>query len=172
MTRWLLAGILAVVVAGESRVAEKTVVRGRIVSAVEGRPVAGAKVISPYDSVLTDETGAYEMRVNRGESWLVVEKAGFLDFQYPLLVLATDTLVANVELRTDPPSPASYVGGGFLPLLCIRMDDPGRLDVTHSCQWPTRPKEAYYTRIIKHNPWNPYFGRAGDRGGVLIATPR
>ena len=146
-----------------------TVIRGRVVTAIARQPVAAAIVKAGNDSVFTDAEGRYELRVDRSTTWFGIRKDGWLDFQYPLMDLSTDTLFANVELRSDPPSAESYLGAPVLPYLCVRMDDPAHLDVANSCQWPTYPQHEYSRRIIKHNPWNPYFGRAGDRGGVMLA---
>jgi hypothetical protein len=149
---------------------ESTVVRGRIVSAIAREPIAGVVVKVGSDSTFTDQTGAYALRASRASDWLGVRKAGWLDFQLPLLELSSDTLYANVELRSDPPSAASYLGQPALPYLCVRMDDGAHLDVTNSCQWETHPEAEYVRKIIKHNPWSPYFGRAGDHGGIMLAT--
>jgi hypothetical protein len=86
------------------------------------------------------------------------------------LRLATDTLTADIELRTSPPGPESYATRVNLMFLCIVLDAPDRMVVRNSCG-SFRPQLPEYTRqIIKHNPWNPYFGPAGDGGGVLLAT--
>lgn len=166
---------IAILTAGASLVlaigpAQTTVIHGRILSAITRQSIAGAIVKADGDSTFTDATGAYTIRVGRATGWLGIRKEGWLDFQHPLLEVSTDTLYANIELRSDPPSQTSYVGNGFLPPLCVRMDDPSHLEVTHRCDWPTYPEAEYVRRTIKHNPWSPYFGRAGDRGGIMLAT--
>lgn len=153
-----------------TQTAEYTFVTGVVREAVSRTPLAGAVVqFSTGDSTMTDSAGRFVVRVARGADWLGVRSAGHLDFQFPLLQLGNDSARFDIELRTNPPSAASYATGGILPYLCVVVE-ADRLDVTNSCRELPRPDGEYRKRIIKHNPWNPYFGAAGDRGGVLLVT--
>ncbi len=145
----------------------RTIITGVVRTAITGEPIAGAAVFVNWamDSALTDSAGRFVLRASRGASLFGVRKEGFLEFQYPFLQLPSDTLLTDVELRTDPPVRES----SRLPFLCIVVDAPNRLAVKNSCNISQASTE-YTRRIIKHNPWNPYFGPAGDRSGVLLAT--
>ena len=90
--------------------------------------------------------------------------------------MTTDTLVVDVELRTDPPATASYANG-HLPFLCVVLDTPDRMTVTKLAaiqdSFP-HPVSEYIWKVFKQNPYanpnGPYFGEAGDNGGVLVYT--
>lgn len=151
---------------------EVTEISGVVRNAATKQPVAEATVFAnpPMQTARTDRDGRFVLRTSREASLLGVEKTGFLTFQYPLLRLTTETLVAEIELRTDPPGRESFATWSNLFFLCLIIDAPDRLAVRNSCgAVPLHPAE-YTRRIVKHNPWNPYFGPAGDGGGILIAT--
>src|SRR4051812_32172267 len=145
-----IAALCTAILVASAATPETTVIRGRVLTAVERSPIVGAIIRVAGDSAITDSAGAYELRANRASTWLGVRKDGFLDFEHPLLKLTTDTLTAVIELRSDPPSTESYAAPRFLPFLCVRADDAAHLDVTNSCQWPTFAGTAYVRRIIKH----------------------
>ena len=151
--------------------AETTVIVG-VVRTAAGRAVPGAAVSVGLagDTVRSDSTGRFVVRASRESTQLGIRKDGFLAFQYPLMQLSTDSLFAEIELRTDPPGIESYATWTHLRFLCIIVDAPDRLAVRNNCG-STRDLTPKYTwRFIKHNPWNPYFGPVGDGGGVLLAT--
>lgn len=167
---------------------QETILSGTIRTATSRAPIAGAVVagevavaardsVGSYKlhlpSVVTDSTGRFTLRLPRTTSRLEVSRPGFLDFQYPLLALSVDTLVTDIELRPDPVPPELYVtaGRGYLPFLCVIVDNSAkRFDVLHSCQRSAYDSTLYSRQGYKHNPWSPYFGAAGDRGGVFVYT--
>jgi len=173
-----------------ARAQEITVITGTVRVAKSRAPIAGAEVlgevaVAAKDSVgsytlylpgaTTDSSGHFTLRLPRHTSTLEVRRSGFLDFQFPLLKLASDTLRMDIEMRTDPLSPDLYVGAGrgYLPFLCVIVDDfDARFDVLHSCLRSSYDSSKWTFRGYKHNPESPYFGAVGDWGGILVATRR
>ena len=150
---------------------EDTTIAGVVRKAGSAEPIANAAVFTGgSDSVLTDSAGRFVARVSRSASLLGVRKNGYLAFEYPLLHLTTDTLHTEIDLRTDPPGPESHATATNLFLLCIIADAPDRLVVRNHCGSTPFPAAEYTRRIIKHNPWNQYFGPVGDKGGVQLMT--
>lgn len=150
---------------------EEKTIDGVVRTAGGSEPIPNATVYTEAsDTTLTDSAGRFTLRVSRLSSLLGVRKEGFLAFEYPMLRLTTDTLRAEIELRTDPPGRESYGTARHLFHLCIVVDAPDRLVVRNHCGTNSLAWSEYTRRIIKHNPWNPYFGPAGDKGGVQIMT--
>jgi len=148
-----------------------TVIVGTIRAANTRRPLVNSVVYlddASNGGARTDSAGRFVMRTSRMASLLGVRREGYLEFQLPVLELTTDTLFADIELRTDPPAPVSNERPNFLPTLCILIEAPHQLDVFNSCNFSQLAPPGYTQKIIKHAPWNPYFGPAGDRGGVLL----
>ena len=171
-TLMLVMGTVGLVGNGRRPLPEQeTVVVGVVRTAVSGEPIPNASVYTNLasDPVRTDSTGRFVLRTSRGATFMAVGKVGFLAFEYPILQLTTDSLFAEIELRTDPPV-ASYVNGHFLPFLCVLRDAPDRIKVSNTCGALPHPLSEYKRQIIKHNPWSLYFGPAGDRGGVMLYT--
>jgi carboxypeptidase family protein len=173
-----------------ARAQEITIITGTVRVAKSRAPIAGAAVlgevaVAARDSVgsytlhlpgaTTDSSGQFTLRLPRNTSTFEVRRNGFLDFRFPLLKLVVDTLRMDIEMRSDPLTPDLYVvgGRGYLPFLCVIVDDfESRFDVLHSCLRSSYDASRWTLRGYKHNPESPYFGTAGDWGGVLVATRR
>ena len=176
-TPWLaltaLAGALLNETAARATASEPmTVIVGVVRTAVTRTPIANSIVYTNHftlDTALTDSAGRFTIRVSRFSSLIGARKDGFLEFQFPVLNVNTDTLFADIELRSDPPAQISLVPRiGFLPFLCIVVTGD-QLTVTNGCA-DRNPPAGFAQQIIKHNPWSLYFGPAGDRGGVMLRT--
>jgi hypothetical protein len=166
----ILAGIAAVgTLFGAIQPSKSTtVVSGLIREAVRGKPIAGVLVEVGGTTTTSDNEGRFAMVVSNTSSSLIVRREGYLEFQYPILKLRGDSLTAEIDLRPNPLTSELYTSrNGRLPFLCI-LDDGHRLRVLHG-GYSRRDLPEYETRIIKHNPWSPYFGEAADRSGVLLA---
>src|SRR5215213_14335 len=74
-----------------------TVVVGTVRAALTREPVAGATVFAELagDSVRTDSAGRFTLRVGRSASLIGFRRADFLSFEFPMLRLTTDTLLAD-----------------------------------------------------------------------------
>ena len=149
-----------------------TIIVGTVRTAVTQAPLANAKVMIGIDgdSARTDVLGRFRLVAPRWTSVVSFEHIGYLGFRYPLLQLTTDTLVADVELRTDPPNSISYSRDGYLPFVCVRIPASNRFSVLNKCDLAAYADSAYSRQIFKHNPWSPYFGRSVDGCGVVVFT--
>jgi hypothetical protein len=163
---WILALACVTPLAGTHASSSDVVVEGIIREAVSGTPLRDVSVTIRFATVVSDSNGRFVLRTPTGQL-LAVSREGYLDFQYPLLNLRRDSVTMEIELRTNPMSPQMYTRNGFVPPLCV-IDDDDQLKVFHTCSRDSLA--SYRTRIVKHNPWSPYFGEAGDRGGIMIAT--
>jgi hypothetical protein len=168
----MIAGLGSLAAEPARRPAETTVIVGFVRKAGTWEPVTGAALYTSLGSeaARTDSVGYFTFRTARTAGLLGVGKDGFLAFEYPLLQLVTDTLRVEIELRTDPPGSESYATAAHLRYLCVVVDAPNRLAVRNTCETLSHPASEYTRRIIKHNPWSPYFGPAVDKAGVLILT--
>lgn len=163
------AAITAVALVSEVWTAPKsrTLISGTIITAGTDAPVAGATVVAGAETALTDAAGRFAVSVARGGMKLSVSKPDHLSFEYPFLHARRDTMIVRVEIVTDPPNAESLAGRRFLPDLCI-TDTPDRLWVTNGCAEPD--SAVFKRRILKPNPWSPYFGE--HPGYVMLITPR
>jgi hypothetical protein len=99
----LLAAALVLLPAALASQAQRATVRGRVVEAATGNPVAGAFVAIPElrKRAYTDRTGTFTLTdVPVGPQRLEVSEIGFRGVQQPLTVPAGDTL--TVRLEPDP----------------------------------------------------------------------
>lgn len=178
MLSTMVAGVSVIAGAGAQVGQPTAVILGTVRAAVTRTPVAGASIQAGpgSDAIKSDSAGRFVLHVPRTASLLRFQRSGYLDFQYPLLRLTRDTLVADVELRADPPTSASYAPNGALPFLCVVLDAPDRMTVSNGCYPDSFPHPAseYKRQGFKYNPDanpdGPYFGKAFENGGVLVYT--
>lgn len=148
-----------------------TIVVGTVRSAISHHPIQNAELYfdpSAVSAVRTDSSGRFVVKMSRLAAMLGVRKEGSLEVIYPLLNLTSDTLFADIELRSDPPQLSiGKTGRAVLPVLCFVDDSRSRSLAIAKCESLLAPA-GFAQRIIKHNPWNPYFGPAAERSGALV----
>lgn len=156
-----------------SAIEPMTTIVGVVRNVNSGSPLKNAAVRTNDSTVVayTDSAGRFILETSRKSTLLAVSKDKYLEFRFPLLELTTDTLVANIELRTDPPT-LLVVGSrpGYVPTLCIVQESPKELAVTNTCELTLNAPPGYTQKGYKHHPGKAgvYFGPAGDDGGILV----
>lgn len=166
---WYHAAVLVLGV--RAGVRDSVNITGVVRDAANRSAVAGAIVSVGDSSTWTDSRGRFLLRVPRITTVIEFRSSGYLSFRYPMLELRRDTFVVDAELRPDPVPPVLFMRQrGGPPALCI-VREASRLVVRNGCSAVDYPKSDYIGRIIKHAPWNPYFGQAGD-WDVVVFTRR
>jgi hypothetical protein len=95
---------------------------GIVREALSGKPLGDVRITVGDVTATTDSNGRFALSVAVGPSRLVLQREGYLDFQYPLFNVRSDELTAEIELRTDPLMPQMYASNGGIPFLCV-VDD-------------------------------------------------
>lgn len=99
----VLAGVIAL--AGCGSEFDHGSVKGRIVSAVDGTPIAGAAVFIGSESDVTDSSGLYAIEgINTGRKDMVIRKDGYV---LPGDVVSVNVIKGVVELGDIGLVPAS-----------------------------------------------------------------
>ena len=154
-------------------VASQTVIHGVARAAVSRVALSEVTVTAGPVATRSDSTGKFSLIVPRTASSIAFSRTGYQQFEFPLLVLQTDTLHADIEMRSDPPAPTVTPNGSrVMPFLCIVLDSPDRLLVKNACTELPRPLDSFQRRVYQMTPNAISFGDVARIGGVMVLTRR
>lgn len=100
--RWMSC-IAAAAFAAAPAAAQRVTVRGQVVDAQSGQPVAAAvvEVMPRHEQAMTDRAGRFQLRTTAGDHSIVSDALGY-GTAISAVSLAGDTTPVRIELRKDP----------------------------------------------------------------------
>jgi len=103
-THWqFIACALAALAAAAPASAQRATLKGQVVDAESGQPIAAAvvEVMPRHEKAMTDAQGRFTLRTTRGEHVIVADAMGFGNVMTPV-ELADDEVEVQVALEKDP----------------------------------------------------------------------